>query len=567
MPLETRKLNQPINTSIYKETTILRKKKKHRDKSDLGPNFVAPDGGWGWIVCIAAGLSNLCLFLPQHQYGLIYRQRMEKSGFDAKEISTIVNAEFAISSLVGLVNGAMFRRFTFRQVGLVGSLLAFVGIFCTTFCENFLQYIVCFASIYGIGLGLCRQANSLALNTYFKTKRRKATGFSWTITGLGFVVFPQLTILMFSLYVVQGTISIYSAIMLHAFMCSLTLQPVLWHSPKTKKVPMIAPQETHGDNENLKCSYCRNQEEDKTLEISEKNDWRPSNNYKNSDNGKESHKLLKRREEAFPNAQSKCDIYSKSGNDIHLHCTCTEEKLLLEKTPGNLPKTTSETEEVEEITPQRKRPSLMQKIIEFFDLDLLKDFTFVNLALGMAIMMFGDMNFTVLTPFILNSFGYTDKQISIGMSCLAGVDIGVRFLSPFVLENVKLSNSVLFAIGIIIVSIGRWIVTITSSYNVILASFILLGFGKGFRIIFSPLIIPSYVPLKRLPAASGLQMIFSSITSFTLGPLLGMMTDSFGYAVTIHCINALSFLMLLFWLMEYLIRRRLSKHSITSSNL
>ncbi|XP_058985815.1 monocarboxylate transporter 6-like isoform X2 [Musca domestica] len=330
---------------------------------------------------------------------------------------------------------------------------------------------------------------------------------------------------------------------------------------------MVAPQETQGENENFKCLYCRNQEEDKTLEISDENEGRPSNNYKNPDNGKEGHELLKRREEAFNNAKGKSDIYSKSGNDIHPHCTCTEEKLLLEKSPGNLPKSNSEIEEVEEIPIQQKRSSFMQKIIAFFDLDLLKDFTFVNLALGMAIMMFGEINFSVLTPFILNSFGYTDKQISMAMSCLAGMDIGVRFLSPFVLEKVKLSNSVLFAIGIIIVSIGRWIVTITSSYNVILAVFILVGFGKGFRIIFSPLIIPSYVPLKRLPAASGLQLIFSSITSFTLGPLLGMITDSFGYAVTIHCINALSFLMLIFWLMEYLIRSRLPKNTITSSNL
>lgn len=30
-----------------------------KDKSDLGENFVAPDGGWAWLVCIAAGISNV----------------------------------------------------------------------------------------------------------------------------------------------------------------------------------------------------------------------------------------------------------------------------------------------------------------------------------------------------------------------------------------------------------------------------------------------------------------------------------------------------------------------------
>lgn len=37
--------------------------KKRRDKSYLGPDFIAPDGGWGWLVCAAAGISNVsCRF-------------------------------------------------------------------------------------------------------------------------------------------------------------------------------------------------------------------------------------------------------------------------------------------------------------------------------------------------------------------------------------------------------------------------------------------------------------------------------------------------------------------------
>lgn len=37
------------------------KKKKKRDKSDLGPDFIAPDGGWGWMVVTASGFSNVNL--------------------------------------------------------------------------------------------------------------------------------------------------------------------------------------------------------------------------------------------------------------------------------------------------------------------------------------------------------------------------------------------------------------------------------------------------------------------------------------------------------------------------
>ncbi|XP_061396691.1 monocarboxylate transporter 9-like [Musca vetustissima] len=558
------KQNEANNSSVYKATTVSQKPKRP-DRSDLGPNFVAPDGGWGWVVCIAAGLSNLSLFPPQHQYGLIYRQRMEKSGFNAKQISTIVNSELALSSLVGLVNGAMFRRFTFRQVALMGSLLAFVGIFCSAFCENFLQYLLSFSTIYGIGLGLCCQANALALNTYFKNKRRKATGFSWTITGLGSVIFPQITIILFAHYGVQGAILVYSGIMLNAFMCSLTLQPVLWHSPKSKEDQILTNDDRGNCEEEdvvFKCQYCRDQEilEEKELKFEkaesltmaqENNEGRErKSSRKNCEN--DGNQMKENQDGTLPTISNQTNNNSQSIKIASTSCTCAEEKLLLERRPEKY------TFNIEEEEGSRKKSSFTQKVILFFDLDLLKDLTFVNLALGMAIMMFGEINFSVLTPFILNNFGYTDKQISVAMSCLGIMDIAVRFLSPFVLEKVKLSNSVLFAIGIITVSLGRWIVTLTDSYHIVLMVFILIGFGKGFRIIFSPLIIPSYVPLKRLPAASGLQLIFSSITSFTLGPLLGLITDNYGYAITIHCINALTCLMLLFWLMEYLIRRRKS---------
>lgn len=33
--------------------------KVRRNKCDLGPDFVAPDGRWGWVILAAAGCSNV----------------------------------------------------------------------------------------------------------------------------------------------------------------------------------------------------------------------------------------------------------------------------------------------------------------------------------------------------------------------------------------------------------------------------------------------------------------------------------------------------------------------------
>lgn len=54
------------NFLVYNATTSEgsdQKKERRRDKSDLGDNFIPPDGGWGWFVCIAAGVSNVSIIL------------------------------------------------------------------------------------------------------------------------------------------------------------------------------------------------------------------------------------------------------------------------------------------------------------------------------------------------------------------------------------------------------------------------------------------------------------------------------------------------------------------------
>ncbi|XP_037725531.1 uncharacterized protein LOC119557055 [Drosophila subpulchrella] len=649
--MEKSSLTEKNRTHVYNDTTKP-KKPKRRDKSDLGPDFVAPDGGWGWVVCLAAGLNNFFLFPALQQYGLIYRVRMHSLGFDAKQTTTIVNVVMAISSLVGIVNGAMFRRFTFRQVALTGTTLAFVGIFMSAFCTTFWQYIFCLSAVYGIGLGLAMAATSLAVNTYFKQKRRRATGFSWTITGLGPIFFPQVSTFLLDYYGAQGSILIYAGIGLNAVLCALTLQPVLWHVKKPEK-PVVVAVDGVFDTEKLQpelleangnllapsndpwkdyeCKYCQYQKRAKrgifssqylfnvddperpgyeitepgTPMLARANDgWfgskisltsentgaaryrtrqalmrqvssRSRENLDRMEQNKDDQgaenlsaaplykpNYFNREREDMDRYASKTSVYSRPGQEELLRCTCAEDKALLQKTAESL-RVDLLNHLADDIAEEeaKKRMTFFQKVSKFFDLDLLRDFTFVNLAIGMSIMMFGEMNFSVLTPFILNSFGYSDKQISLVMSLLACMDITVRFLAPLALEKVKLDNRVLFAFGILCIAVGRVVVAFTSSYEVMIGVFLLIGFGKGFRTIFSPLIIPSYVPLNRLPAASGLQLIFNTMFSFAMGPILGILTEAFGYAATIHTINALTCLALLLWLTESVVRRILDKPS------
>lgn len=63
-----------------------------------------------------------------------------------------------------------------------------------------------------------------------------------------------------------------------------------------------------------------------------------------------------------------------------------------------------------------------EKIIYLFGLDLLRDWIFVNITMGMSVAIFAETNFSALLPIILKEMNLTTSQISIVMSLLGTMD-------------------------------------------------------------------------------------------------------------------------------------------------
>lgn len=48
-----------------------------------------------------------------------------------------------------------------------------------------------------------------------------------------------------------------------------------------------------------------------------------------------------------------------------------------------------------------------------------------------------------------------------------------------------------------------------------------LGLAKGIRIVYFPLVIPTYIPIERFACANGIQMVINGIALITIGPAIG----------------------------------------------
>ncbi|XP_053950576.1 monocarboxylate transporter 9 [Anastrepha ludens] len=560
-------------------TTEKRAKKKRRDKSDLGEDFVAPDGGWGWLVSFASGIAVMVTFGLAQQFGIIFRDYMYSIGITSSQLTTIINTQIAVSALTGLLNGPLFRRYTYRQVAFGGAALIFLGMFLSVFAQSFLFYMMSFSFFYAFGRGLMVSASSMAVNTYFKVKRRTATSYQFGVAGMGPIILPHLATFLTETVGVKGTVLIFSGLSLHNFACSLIFQPVQWHVKKVKSdTEAMRPASQHFEEEEPEQFV-----EPDTHSLARANDgWYGSRTSINTltyrqrlGTGDSIQMQRLRRLSSIGVGRAKQRSFSTSEsikeNELeHLHIesmlptkleylnegqvALQHKQLQLSEKEYSAPEKTL-AEMIEEEDEARRKLPFLKKVVIFFDLDLLRDFTYVNLAMGMTIINFVEINFAILTPFILSDFKFSNTQIAIAMSCLGVCDVILRFLTPLLTAKIPLSNKNFFIIGILGMCFGRVFLVYCRNFYWLMGIFGFLGLFKAFRTIFALLIIPGYVPLKRLPAAAGLQLLMSGIFSLVFGPLVGLIRDATDYGYTLHFLNGLNIIAITLWIVEDIFRK------------
>ncbi|KAL0121787.1 hypothetical protein PUN28_006923 [Cardiocondyla obscurior] len=202
---------------------------------------------------------------------------------------------------------------------------------------------------------------------------------------------------------------------------------------------------------------------------------------------------------------------------------------------------------------------ILRRVADLYDFNLLRDPIYINIMLGMSIAIFAEINFSMLTPFILADMGLITSQIANVMSIIAIVDLVFRGASSFLGEWLHLSPRMMYMLSLCLLIISRTSLIFTNGFVTIVAVAIGLGAAKGIRSVYMVLVVPSYVPLQKLPNASGIQMLTNGMILMSAGPMLGIIRDITGsYTACIILLNCVTTFTIFIWTVEVLVRWRIS---------
>nr|CAI5818960.1 unnamed protein product [Callosobruchus analis] len=522
-------------------------------------------------------------------YGLVFRSSFSHLGLSATQSSVVLSMNAAFGMLTGLINGPLLNRYGYRKISFVGATLMTTGLFLVSFARTWTGYILCYGFMTSLGVGLTMSSYSLAINTYFKEKRDRAVSLSMTISGLGPIVMPQVINQLMEEYSSEGVTLILAGICTHSFVAACLLQPVTHHQRKIVLQEMQAMKKPDLTTDGKSCVDFTL--DDEAFEEDEVYHTVPAMNskfaiartYSQTDRGRYGRKdsvmsLFSYEQEAAglygidstlvgssaislntvriptlmrQNTKTKYQWW-RSASTINLESSYNifDEKPI--RSDGDRVYNELSTK-IEKKTRWRR---FLDQMIMFFDLDLLKDGEYCIIMMGIAVAVFAEINFSVLTVFILNDYGMDTGEIAEFLSVVAAADITFRFLAPYVDHMFKQPPRVVYLLSLVALVIIRSVIFLIQDVRYLFAIALALGCVKGVRIVNMYLIIPNYVPLDRLASASGIQMVANGLTILIWSPLIGVVEDLTGnYQACILLINAATTLTVILWSVKLLMNR------------
>ena len=152
-----------------------------------------PDGGWGWLVCVACFVGNLINGAITMSFGVILPELKIQFGEGTGMIS-FVGSLLCGSVLMTMPLAAVFaNKFGLRVTYITGSLLTSSALVVSTLFPNMPFFIVTYGVFNGTGLGFISLVISVACNHYFTKRRALAVGIGKTGISLASFIFPPLT--------------------------------------------------------------------------------------------------------------------------------------------------------------------------------------------------------------------------------------------------------------------------------------------------------------------------------------------------------------------------------------
>ncbi|KAK4299142.1 hypothetical protein Pmani_028560 [Petrolisthes manimaculis] len=213
------------------------KKEEYKDEEEEYKeyDYVAPDGGWAWIVTLACFVLNTFSCIPYTCFGIVFSQHLISLGTSSILASTVFNSSMVLSGIMGFLACPLVTEFGYRKVGFVTFLVFSLGFLMSSQATSASFLIFSYSILVGAVAEIPINISYAIIPNYFSRWRNVANSMTTSGMSVSQIVTPYIITFLQEEYGYKGATLIIGAIILNGCAASLVLHPVEWHRRRVYK--------------------------------------------------------------------------------------------------------------------------------------------------------------------------------------------------------------------------------------------------------------------------------------------------------------------------------------------
>uniref|UniRef100_A0A8C8S550 Monocarboxylate transporter 13 n=1 Tax=Pelusios castaneus TaxID=367368 RepID=A0A8C8S550_9SAUR len=199
-----------------------------------------PDGGWGWMVVLAAFFQSALVFGVIRSFGVFFVEFVGYFGELSERVSWITSIGIAMQQFASPVGSALSTQYGVRPVVMAGGFLSGLGMLLASFATSLTHLYLSIGLLSGFGWALVFTPSVASVARYFKRRRTFATGLAFTGVGLSSFAFSPLFQLLVDTYAWRGALMVVAGMSFNLVVCGALIRPL------TLKEDLAGPVEPGG---------------------------------------------------------------------------------------------------------------------------------------------------------------------------------------------------------------------------------------------------------------------------------------------------------------------------------
>ncbi|XP_018394309.1 PREDICTED: uncharacterized protein LOC108773089 [Cyphomyrmex costatus] len=592
-----RLVSQSSNNQDHNGTN---KSEKNETKEE---ELVPPDGGWGWLVLLAAVMVNLLIPGTIKSFGVLFVEFLDVFNASPAAAAWIPSLCYFLYSSLGPLSSVLSVKYSYRTVTLIGGTFAAAGMMLSYFANSVAFLCVSYGVFVGTGAGLAFPPTVYIVTSYFVRFRGLANGLCISGSALGSIFLPPVLGFLLREYGYRGAVLIMGAVTLNVWASALLYHPVEWHlvparppddseahdNGDTMSVTVTSRPEQATEKGNSQLASLSNSTNEKAAPIVPKSASSVAlEYYKNTPVQSRTRKI------SMPTGR---EISGQMHSTPTLHAVPERGGVMVESTkyirttrsPLHSPSTSSfnyvstpyhgstlsvlhperaSTLTLNAISSTFTRKSTMreQKRREhhekdqqnkFFDFSLLKDPIYLVILISNSTNAISYTNFVILLPAYAISLGYNNWDASLLLSIVSMLDLVGR-IGGSALSDIKIMPKHWYFIGGLLASgISLAIMPTSNTYTVLSVYCAFFGLASGIYVGITAVIMADMLGTEKLTSSYGISLFVNGVIQLVGPPICGIVFEQIGsYGPIFSILGIILVFGSSLWIMVPFIRKR-----------